>query len=53
MLTVTRAATASCFQIGWAADERIGETIAKMHSPVPEWEREIGYAVNKYAFPRT
>ncbi|EFW20916.1 hypothetical protein D8B26_002798 [Coccidioides posadasii str. Silveira] len=42
------AATASCFQIGWRADERIGETIARMHAPVPQWEKEIGYAVNKF-----
>ncbi|KMU72154.1 hypothetical protein CISG_00463 [Coccidioides immitis RMSCC 3703] len=42
------AATASCFQIGWRADERIGETIARMHAPVPQWEKEIGYAANKF-----
>ncbi|EEP82205.1 predicted protein [Uncinocarpus reesii 1704] len=41
------AATASCFQIGWSANERVGETIAQMHNPVPQWEKEIGYAVNK------
>ncbi|WEW54779.1 hypothetical protein PRK78_000204 [Emydomyces testavorans] len=40
------AATASCFQIGWSAQERIGETITRMHDPVPEWEKEVGYAVN-------
>lgn len=53
MLIVARAATASCFQIGWSADERVGETIAQMHAPVPDWEKEIGYAVNKYITPRS
>ncbi|KAI1965400.1 hypothetical protein LOZ58_001247 [Ophidiomyces ophidiicola] len=42
------AATASCFQIGWSANERVGGTIAQMHDPVPQWEKEIGYAVNKF-----
>ncbi|OJJ50073.1 hypothetical protein ASPZODRAFT_1100493 [Penicilliopsis zonata CBS 506.65] len=42
------AASASLFPVGWTVDERIGWTIARLHSPVPLWQQQVANSVSKF-----
>lgn len=46
--TYTLRASATLFPAGWKLQERIGVSIAKLHSPVPKWQEQVGGHVNRY-----
>jgi hypothetical protein len=41
-------ASATLFPAGWQLQERIGTSMANLHSPVPGWQSKLGAAVNRY-----
>lgn len=47
ILTLSRAASASLFPVGWTVEERIGWTISKLHDPVPLWHQQVANSVSK------
>ncbi|KAG0649588.1 hypothetical protein D0Z07_3623 [Hyphodiscus hymeniophilus] len=44
----TLMASATLFPAGWQLQERIGTSMANLHSPVPRWQEKLGSAVNRY-----
>ena len=44
-------ASATLFPAGWQLQEKIGTSMANLHSPVPGWQEKLGAAVNRYIFP--
>ncbi|GAD94298.1 conserved hypothetical protein [Paecilomyces variotii No. 5] len=42
------AASGSLFPVGWAVAERIGWTVAQLHSPVPLWREQVSASVSKF-----
>ena len=44
-------ASATLFPAGWQLQERIGTSMANLHSPVPGWQAKLGSAVNRYVHP--
>ena len=40
-------ASATLFPAGWQLQERIGTSMANLHSPVPGWQAKLGSAVNR------
>lgn len=43
----TLEASATLFPAGWKLKERIGDSIADLHTPVPKWKENIGANVNR------
>jgi hypothetical protein len=41
-------ASATLFPAGWQLQEKIGTSMANLHSPVPGWHEKLGAAVNRY-----
>jgi hypothetical protein len=46
-------ASATLFPAGWQLQERIGTSMANLHSPVPGWQEKLGGAVNRYVVSPT
>ena len=42
-------ASATLFPAGWRLQEKIGTSLANLHSPVPGWKEKVHGAVNRYA----
>lgn len=40
-------ASATLFPAGWQLQERIGTSMATLHSPVPGWKEKLGNTVNR------
>ena len=43
-------ASATLFPAGWQLQERIGTSMANLHSPVPGWQEKLGGTVNRYSY---
>jgi len=41
-------ASATLFPAGWHLQEKIGTSMANLHSPVPGWQDKLGAVVNRY-----
>jgi len=46
-------ASATLFPAGWQLQEKIGTSMANLHSPVPGWQGKLGAAVNRSVYPYT
>lgn len=44
-------ASATLFPAGWQLQEKIGTSMANLHSPVPGWQEKLGAAVNRHVPP--
>lgn len=42
-------ASATLFPAGWKLQERIGYSMEKLHGPVPDWQKNLGKSINRYA----
>lgn len=40
-------ASATLFPVGWSVKDRIGWTVAQLHSMVPTWEEKLSRAVER------
>ncbi|MCJ1461413.1 hypothetical protein MMC07_000010 [Pseudocyphellaria aurata] len=41
-------ASATLFPVGWSVSDRIGWSLARLHSMVPRWQEKIGQAVERF-----